>query len=140
MKDIEEKKSLEEQEEFADVTIQKSERTERGMKKLIEDSKEDKPAKAPTKTEKHAILSTEMKNNLLGLIKGNMPKLENALQTMLESGQYKDYAMVMAQLMKYGAPSLQSVEVEVEEGTQDSITKKLANLMKGKATTDDLEV
>ena len=139
MKDIEEKKSLEEQEEFADVTIQRDNYSEEGKKQLDRNAKEDKPSKAPNKTEKHTILSTEIKNNLLTLIKTNMPKLQEALATMLATGQYKDYAMVMAQLMKYGAPSLQSVEVEVEEGTQDSLTKKLANLIKGKDTTEDLE-
>lgn len=138
MKDIEESKSLEEQEEFKDVTIQRNSYSEKGQEKIDHNSKKDKKSK-PTKTETHTILSTEIKNNLLGLIKTNMPKLENALQTMLETGQYKDYAQVMAQLMKYGAPSLQSVEVEVEEGTQDSLTKKLANLIKGKATTEDME-
>lgn len=139
MKDIEEIKSPEELEEFKDVTIQKDQYTEKGHEEIVRNSKKEKPAKAPTKGEKHTILSTEIKNNLLGLIKGNMPKLEEALQTMLDNGQYKDYAMVMAQLMKYGAPSLQSVEVEVEEGTQDSLTRKLANLIKGKATTEDME-
>ena len=131
--------SQEEQEEFKDVTIQKEQYSERGLEKIKKNSRKDKPQKPPTKHEKQTILSTEIKNNLLSLIKTNMPKLENALQTMLENHQYREYAQTMAQLMKYGAPALQAVEVEVEEGTQDSITKKLANLIKGKATTEDFE-
>ena len=76
MKDIEEIKSPEELEEFKDVTIQKDQYTEKGHEEIVRNSKKEKPAKAPTKGEKHTILSTEIKNNLLGLIKGNMPKLE----------------------------------------------------------------
>lgn len=121
-----------------DVTKTADDYTDTGLKATKTNSRKEKPVKH-NKVETHQMLSVSIKNDLLSLIKDNMPKLKRSMEAMLEEGDFKGYAATMASLMKYGAPTLQSVNVDMEESAQDSITKKLANLIKGGSITEDIE-
>ncbi len=121
-----------------DVTKTADDYTDTGLKATKTNSRKEKPVKH-NKVETHQMLSVSIKNDLLSLIKDNMPQLKRSMQAMLDEGDYKGYAATMASLMKYGAPTLQSVNVDMEESAQDSITKKLANLIKGGSITEDIE-
>lgn len=121
-----------------DVTKTADDYTDTGLKATKTNSRKEKPVKH-NKVETHQMLSVSIKNDLLELIKDNMPKLKRSMQAMLDEGDFKGYAATMASLMKYGAPTLQSVNVDMEESAQDSITKKLANLIKGGSITEDIE-
>lgn len=121
-----------------DVTKTADDYTDTGLKATKTNSRKEKPVKH-NKVETHQMLSVSIKNDLLSLIKDNMPQLRRSMQEMLDEGDYKGYAATMASLMKYGAPTLQSVNVDMEESAQDSITKKLANLIKGGSITEDIE-
>lgn len=121
-----------------DVTKTADDYTDTGLKATKTNSRKEKPVKH-NKVETHQMLSVSIKNDLLTLIKDNMPQLKRSMQAMLDEGDYKGYAATMASLMKYGAPTLQSVNVDMEESAQDSITKKLANLIKGGSITEDIE-
>lgn len=121
-----------------DVTKTADDYTDTGLKATKTNSRKEKPVKH-NKVETHQMLSVSIKNDLLSLIKDNMPQLKRSMQAMLDEGDFKGYAATMASLMKYGAPTLQSVNVDMEESAQDSITKKLANLIKGGSITEDIE-
>jgi len=121
-----------------DVTKTADDYTDTGLKATKTNSRKEKPVKH-NKVETHQMLSVSIKNDLLTLIKDNMPQLKRSMQAMLDEGDFKGYAATMASLMKYGAPTLQSVNVDMEESAQDSITKKLANLIKGGSITEDIE-
>lgn len=121
-----------------DVTKTADDYTDTGLKATKTNSRKEKPVKH-NKVETHQMLSVSIKNDLLTLIKDNMPQLRRSMQAMLDEEDFKGYAATMASLMKYGAPTLQSVNVDMEESAQDSITKKLANLIKGGSITEDIE-
>lgn len=126
-----------EDDEFCDVTKTKADyASAESLKSTTTKADKEKEVKE-TKTGNNQRLTVDIKNNLLELIKTNMPRLEQSLNQMIADGDYKGFASTMATLMKYGAPAMQSVQVDIEEGTQDSITKRLATLLQGKAVTFD---